>query len=108
GLKDGDERGYGRGNRDRAELAAGYLSRADRLWWDTRNVRGLPQEKDQIQRAEADYAQALQIYQSIAPYGNSNAQITRVQSSLESVRSRLEQIEHGDSVDTIGGVVKPL
>jgi tetratricopeptide (TPR) repeat protein len=105
-LLEAERRGYRLGNRDRLQLADGYLSRADRLWWDSRNVRGLPQEKDQIQRAEADYKQALQVYQSLAPYGNSNAQIARVQSSLESVRSRLDQIENGG--DTIEGVVKPL
>jgi tetratricopeptide (TPR) repeat protein len=106
-LHEAEKRGYRLSNRDRLQLADGYLARADRLWWDTRNVRGLPQEKDQIQRAEADYNQALETYQSIAPYGNSTAQITRVQSSLESVRSRLDQIENGGD-DSIGGVVKPL
>jgi len=42
--------GYKLGNREKSQLADGYRERADRLWWDSRNVRGLPQEKDQVQR----------------------------------------------------------
>jgi tetratricopeptide (TPR) repeat protein len=87
--------GYPLGNREKSQLADGYRARGDRVWWDTRNVRGLPQEKDQIQRAEDDYKRALQIYQQIAPYGNANVGIVRVQTSLESLDSRLQQIADG-------------
>jgi serine/threonine-protein kinase len=87
--------GYPLGNREKSQLADGYRARADRVWWDTRNLRGLPQEKDEIQRAEEDYKRALQIYQQIAPYGNANVGIVRVQTSLESLDSRLQQIADG-------------
>ena len=103
GLKDIDKgyealqqarlRGYALGNREKLLLADGYRDRGDRLWWDSRNVRGLPAEKDQIERAAADYRTALGLYQSIAPYGNANARMVRVQNSLESVNTRLHQIE---------------
>jgi hypothetical protein len=55
-------------------------------------VRGLPQEKEQIGRALADYQTALGLYQSTAPYGNSSAQIVRVQQDLESVQTRLQEL----------------
>jgi len=84
--------GYRAGNREKAQLADGYRDRADRVFWDSRNIRGLPQEKDQISRAGDDYKQALDLYQSIVPYGNSNAQIKRVQASLDSVNTRLQEI----------------
>ena len=61
----------------------------------------MPQEKDEIQRARDDYARALQLYQSIAPYGNANAGILRVQNSLDSADSRLQQIEQ----EPVGGPV---
>jgi tetratricopeptide (TPR) repeat protein len=106
GLKDIDKadealnqaarRGYKLGDRDRSQLADGYLERADRLWADTRNVRGLPQEKQEIERAEKDYNRALELYQSVAPYGNSSSQIVRVQAELDSVRTRLQQLDQGD------------
>jgi predicted Ser/Thr protein kinase len=84
--------GFPLGNREKSELADGYRDRADRLFWDSRNVRGLPPEKDQIARAAADYARALNLYQAVAPYGNATANIKRVQQSLDSVSTRLQEI----------------
>jgi len=84
--------GYQLGNREKIELADGYRDRADRLRLDSINIQGLPQEKDQIGRAAGDYQHALNLYQSIVPYGNSNVQIKRVQASLESVGTRLQEI----------------
>ena len=94
-LRTAEKLGYPMGNREQAQLADGYRARADRLWWDSRNVRGLPQEKDEIERAEDDYKRALQIYQTVAPYGNANDGIVRVGKSLESLDSRLHQIAGG-------------
>ena len=57
-----------------------WLSRPRRPpLWDSRNVRGLPQEKDQIERADDDYQQALKLYQEIAPWGKAIANIPVVQ-----------------------------
>jgi len=91
-LNQAESRGYRAGSRDLAQLADGYRDRADRVWWDSRNVRGLPQEKEQIERALADYQTALGLYQGIVPYGNSSAQIVRVQQDLESVQTRLQEL----------------
>ena len=65
------------------------------MWTDSRDVRGLPQEKDQIQRAAQDYQRALDIYQRIAPYGNANARIVRVQAALAGVNIRLKESAAG-------------
>jgi tetratricopeptide (TPR) repeat protein len=112
-LQQAQELGYELGNREKAQLADGYRERGDRVFWETRNVRGMPQEKDQVERARDDLRRALELYQSIAPFGNSNAGIIRVQKSLESVESRLHQIETDDSgpLDAIEKAirkVKPL
>jgi tetratricopeptide (TPR) repeat protein/predicted Ser/Thr protein kinase len=92
-LQQAQKRGYTWGNREKLLLADGYRERADRLWWDSRNVRGLPPEKDQIQRAADDYKRAEELYQGISPWGKAAASMARVQSSLESVNFRLHQIE---------------
>jgi len=84
--------GYQLGNREKLELADGYRDRGDRLRLDSINIQGLPQERDQISRAAGDYRRALDLYQSIVPYGNSNVQIKRVQAGLESADTRLEEI----------------
>ena len=92
-LQEAERRGYKLGNREKAQLADGYRDRGDRLWWDSRNVRGLPQEKDQIRKAGDDYRRALELYQGIVPYGNANVNIARVQASLTSVENRLTEIQ---------------
>ncbi|MGD0667930.1 MAG: serine/threonine-protein kinase [Bryobacteraceae bacterium] len=91
-LEEAERRGYQLANRDKMQLADGYRDRADRAFWDSRNVRGLPQEKDEVERAAGDYQRALDLYQSVAPYGNASIGIARVQTSLESVHARLDQI----------------
>jgi tetratricopeptide (TPR) repeat protein len=91
-LQQARQRGYTLGNREKLLLADGYRDRADRLWWDSRNVRGLPAEKDQIQRAADDYKRAEELYQGISPWGKSILNLVRVRLSLESVTSRLTQI----------------
>jgi tetratricopeptide (TPR) repeat protein len=91
-LKQAANRGYRLGNRDQAQLADGYRDRADRLWLDSRSVRGLPQEKDEVSRAAQDYQTALKLYQSIAPYTNANEQIGKIENDLDSVNLRLVQI----------------
>ncbi len=91
-LHEAERRGYRLGNREKSQLADGYRDRGDRLFWDSRTIRGLPQERDQIEKSEDDYKRALELYQSIAPYGNATANIVRVQKSLEAVQFRLEEL----------------
>jgi len=99
-LQKAEQKGFRLGSREKLMLADGYRRQGDRLFWDSRNVRGLPQEKDQIERASDDYKHALELYQSIAPYGNANANIVKVQTSLDSVNVRLQQIAQPDSGGT--------
>ena len=94
-LRQAEKMGYRLGNREKSQLADGYMARADRAFWDSRNVRGLPQEKDEIKRSEDDYKRALQLYQQIVPYGGASTGIVRVEKSLESVDFRLNQLEGG-------------
>jgi serine/threonine-protein kinase len=112
--------GYQLGNRERSQLADGYRERADRTFWDSRNVRGLPQEKEQIQQAAADYQRALDLYQKSAGYGNATSRIVLVQTDMESVNTRLQQIalgqdqleplarQHGPVVKAIVGLIDAL
>jgi serine/threonine protein kinase len=99
-LEQAQKRGYKLGPREELQLANGYRDRADRLFWDSRSVRGLPQEKDQVERAAEDYKRALAIYQSVPTSAGSLAGIVRVEISLTSVNSRLQQI----AVQTDGAV----
>ena len=92
-IQEAQRLGYPLGNREKLQLADGYRDRGDRLWWDSRNVRGLPPEKDQIQRAADDYQRALELYQQVALSGKSVGNIVRVRLSLEQANYRLHEIE---------------
>jgi hypothetical protein len=92
-LEDARKHGYPMGNREKLQLADGYRERADRLWWDSRNVRGLPPEKDQIQRAADDYQRALELYEGAGTWGKALMSIVRVRLSLEQVNSRLHELD---------------
>jgi tetratricopeptide (TPR) repeat protein len=85
--------GYALGNRERGELADGYRDRATRLFTDAINVRGLPQEKDQIARAVTDFNHALALYQSIPSSANTAVSIKRVNQNLDSANARLQEIQ---------------
>jgi tetratricopeptide (TPR) repeat protein len=87
-----ETKGYQLGNREWSQLADGYRDRANRAWKDSFSVRGLPQEKEQIQQAANDYQRALDLYQKSAAWGNAAARITEMQASLESANTRLAQI----------------
>jgi tetratricopeptide (TPR) repeat protein len=100
-LEEARRRGYPLGNPQKLQLADRYRDRGDRLWADSRNLNGLPPEKDQLQRVAADYRRALEIYQEIAPYGNANAAIDKLHSNLDSVLFRTMQI---DTISTIKSI----
>jgi serine/threonine protein kinase/tetratricopeptide (TPR) repeat protein len=92
-LGEAQKRGYQMGNREKGQLADGYRDRADRLAADSKSIKGLPAEKDQLQRSADDYKHAMEIYQQIAPWNNANGQIRRVRDSMDEVNFRLMQIE---------------
>ncbi|HUP02909.1 MAG TPA: serine/threonine-protein kinase [Bryobacteraceae bacterium] len=96
-LQQASKYGYKLGMRDQAQLADGYRDRATRLLQDSHNVRGLPQERDMILRAEQDFQSALRLYQNVAPYGNSDDQIKDIEYELDGANFRLAQIADSDS-----------
>lgn len=107
GLKDVDKasdafqeaarRGYELGPREKMYLADGYIARAGRLFWDSHTMRGLPQERDQVERAAKDYKEALDLYQSVLPYPKAANGVARAQTSLVSANYRLQEIAAGQT-----------
>ncbi len=92
-LREAARLGHPLGPREYQQLADGYVDRADQLFADSKNVRDLPQEKDEIDRAAADYNRALELYQSIEPYGHSTRSAARVQGNVDNVTQRLGEIQ---------------
>ncbi|MDE3167978.1 MAG: hypothetical protein KGN36_19410, partial [Acidobacteriota bacterium] len=94
-LGEAQKRGYQMGNREKSQLADGYRERAGRLANDSKSVKGLPAEKDQLQRAADDYKHAMELYQEVAPWGNANDSILKVRDNLDLVNFRLMQLDSG-------------
>ena len=92
-FQDAAKLGHPLGNREKLQLADGYRARGDKDWWDSRDVRGTPQEKGNIQRVEDDYKRAFDLYRQVAPYGNSGGGMARVGLSLVAVEFRLQQLD---------------
>jgi len=94
-LQEAEKRGYALAARDKSQLADGYRDRGDRLWYDSRKIQGLPQEKDEVAKARDDYNRSLRLYQEIAPEANANSNIMRVQNMLSAIDYRLKQLQGG-------------
>ncbi|HTS29685.1 MAG TPA: serine/threonine-protein kinase [Bryobacteraceae bacterium] len=101
-LKKAEALGYPMGNREKAYLADGYRDRAMRTAAKAQDLRGLPQEKDLLERARDDYQQALEFYQAIVPYAKSGENIVKVQKLLDDVNSRLGEIDGGIPLPRFG------
>jgi tetratricopeptide (TPR) repeat protein/predicted Ser/Thr protein kinase len=95
-LHEAQKLGHPLGNREKQQLADGYLDRAGQLLSDALSVRGLPREKDQTERAAADYQRALELYRSVAPYGHATKSAALAESGLDGANSRLAQIAAGN------------
>ncbi|HET9270148.1 MAG TPA: serine/threonine-protein kinase [Vicinamibacterales bacterium] len=85
--------GYTPGQRETAQLAGGYQDRGDSLWQSARGLRGMPQERDYLSRAENAYQQALDLYAGIAAFSGVPSSVRRTQAGLQRVKGRLEDID---------------
>jgi serine/threonine protein kinase len=107
-LQDAEKHGHPLGPREKSQLADGYRDRANRTYYESRHVRGLPQEKDELARALSDYQRALELYQSITPFGNSAAFIEDINASVDSIQFRLNEIDHKGVGAAVSGALEKL
>jgi eukaryotic-like serine/threonine-protein kinase len=94
-LQQAEKDGYRLGNREKAQMADGFRNRADRICGELRRLRTLPGEKEHLQKAREDYEEALELYQSIFPYGESGPNIQLTQARIEKVEERLAELDEG-------------
>lgn len=87
-----EEAGYRLGSREVAQRADGHRNRARRLWERARSVRGLPQEQGMLDKVEEDCRRTLELYESIPAYGDSSRNIRSMQSLLDQVGARRQEI----------------
>jgi len=97
-LKQAQKLGYTPGERETAQLASGYRDRGDALARNARELAGMPQERDYLNRSASAYQQALDLYNGIAAFSGVPASVRRTQAGLERVKQRLNEID-GSSFD---------
>src|SRR6185369_2782685 len=84
--------GYRRGERETVQLADGYRVRGDTLMRNARQLSGLPQEREHVERAREAYQQALMLYLSVEDVSKVASNIRITQRSLDRVDERLSQL----------------
>src|SRR5262245_13016493 len=94
-LKQAERDGFTLGNREKAQMADGFRNRGDRICGELRRLRTLPGEKEHLLKAREDYEDALELYQSIFPYGESGPNIQLTQARIEKVDERLAELDGG-------------
>jgi serine/threonine protein kinase/tetratricopeptide (TPR) repeat protein len=90
-LRQAERYGYTPGERETVQLADGYRVRGDTLMRNARQLSGMPQERDHVQRAVEAYRQALTLYLSIKDLSRVGANIRLTQRSLDSAELKLAE-----------------
>ncbi len=84
--------GYKSGSRERAQIADGYARRADKVRRD-QGLRGIPQERAQLQAAASDYRTALDMYGQLRGFADASRRLRVTQAALQVVEKRLADID---------------
>ncbi len=87
-----EQRGYRPGNRELVQLAEGYRNRADRMRREAAAVKGLEHERTCLEKAAADYTQAIEIFGKAIGFGNATSAMRQAQSRLDEVHTRLAEL----------------
>ena len=101
-LSQAERMGYASGERERAQLADGYRDRGDILSRTARDLQGMPQERESLDRAVEAYQKALELYTKAAGVNDVARSMRAAQRGLDEVRKRLDALanpsppeEHG-------------
>src|SRR5262249_29635838 len=97
-LRQAERYGYTPGERETVQLADGYRVRGDTLMRNARQLSGLPQERDHVQRAVEAYQQALKLYLSIQDLSRVGPNIRLTQRSLDSAEFKLAELSRSAPV----------
>jgi serine/threonine protein kinase len=99
-LRQAERNGYAPGERETVQLADGYRQRGDTLTRNARELHGMPQERDYLERAAEAYREALNRYLGIQDFSNVGPNIRLVQRALNRVEKRLTELS-GPATETV-------
>ena len=94
-MKHAEELGYAPGAREKAQIADGYVRRADKVRRDPLR-RGTPQEREQLEAAAADYRTAIELYGQLRGFGDANRSIWFAQAWLRVVEKRIANLDDAE------------
>jgi serine/threonine protein kinase len=94
-LKQAQRFGYTAGDRETAQLADGYRSRAETLARAARSFSGMAQELESLTRAEEAYRQSLDLYSKVLGFAGVSRNMRTAQRGLTQVEQRITDLSHG-------------
>lgn len=94
-LKQAQRFGYTAGDRETAQLADGYRSRAETLARAARAFSGMAQEQESLTRAAEAYRQALDLYSRVLGFAGVSRSMRAAQRGLTQVEQRIAGLSHG-------------
>ena len=87
-LKEAQKLGFTIGDRETAQLADGYRARGDSLRQTARQLAGMPQELEYLQRAGEAYRQAQGLYERVPGFPGVAVNLRRTRRALEHIDER--------------------
>jgi serine/threonine protein kinase len=91
-LKQAQSFGYTAGDRETAQLADGYRSRAESLARTARTLSGMAQEEEYLTRAAEAYRQALDLYSKVLGFAGVPRNLRVAQRGLKQVEQRIADL----------------
>ena len=95
-LRQAQQRGFRAGDRETTQLADGYRARGETLMRTARQLEGMPQESEYLQRASESLREALTLYGRVPAFGGVAVSLRRVHRALEQIDLRLADISEPD------------
>jgi eukaryotic-like serine/threonine-protein kinase len=85
-------RGYKAGDRETAQLAEGHRVRAETLVRSARELSGMAQELQYLNRAADEYRKSIDFYSQVPAFGDSARQMRTVQRGLAATEQRIAAV----------------
>jgi serine/threonine protein kinase len=100
-LRQAERNGYMPGERETSQLADGYRARGDTLTRNAKELHGLPQEREYLDRAAEAYRQALTLYLSIRDFSKVGAIIRGTQDAILRTEKRIADLSAANAEPTV-------
>ncbi len=94
-LKQAQRFGYTAGDRETAQLADGYRSRAETFVRTAHTFSGMAQEQESLTRAAEAYRQALELYSKVLGFAGVSRNMRAAQRGLTQVEQRMADLSRG-------------